>query len=552
MTAKGVTQPRTWLPLLLILSVCGAISGNGLPTPYGDDALAKQALALQQSGDYEGAVHAYRELLKSQPNDLVAHSNLGVVLVKLGHYDEAIAEYQEADRLAPGDPRIGFNLALAYSKSGRVREAASKLEAVQQGAPQVPQVVRLLADCELRLGNNDRVIALLQPLEAGSPDDLSIAYMLGVALIREKRVEEGQVRLEKIMRNGDSAETRFLLGMQMFESGDYPAAVKQLASAVELNPKVPELESFYGRALLSTGDPEGAIPAFHAELAEDPNNYDANLELGQIYTVRRKYEAAQPLLRRALLVRPQSTEAMVAMGEYLLAVNKASEARMPLEEAVKFAPNSPRAHRSLAEAYAMLGLPKDAARQRALAEALKTPEGEALSPKVNDVAPEFTLPAPTGDETLTLGQLRSKAPVVLVFGSYSCPNFRFSADALNALYRKYGKQVSFLLVYIREAHADDNWESTRNVREGVSVTAVSTMGQKQDRAMMCSRKLHLPFPAVVDGMDSAVEKSYHAWPSRALVVGTDGRVLYTSGLSELDFRVDEMERVLVKAIGKKN
>ena len=35
---------------------------------------------------------------------------------------------------------------------------------------------------------------------------------LGTALIREKRVEEGQVLVDRILRNGDSAEAHLMLG----------------------------------------------------------------------------------------------------------------------------------------------------------------------------------------------------------------------------------------------------------------------------------------------------------------------------------------------------
>lgn len=527
----------------LMLLLCAA---TGLAAQSAD-GLAKQALDLQQAGDYEGAAKTYRALLKEQPNDVAAHSNLGVVLVKLGRYDEAIAEYQAADRLAPGDPRIGLNLALAYSKSGRVSEAAQRLESVHQASPQMQQITLLLADSYLRLGNNERVVGLLTALEAQSPDDLSIAYILGVALIREKRIQEGQIRLEKILSKGDSAETRFLLGMQMFESGDYPAGVKQLGSAVSQNPNVPELQSFYGRALLMTGDPDGAATAFRAELKANPYDYEANLGLGQIDTVRKKYDEAEPLLRRAVLARPQSTEAAVALGEYLLAVSKPGEARPILEKAVEASPNSTRAHSALADTYANLGMSREAEQQRTLTGTL---DGVAESPGINEQAPEFTLPTATGNQAIALSSLSRKGPVVLVFGSYSCPNFRSSAETLSGLYGKYGKQAQFLLVYIREAHTDDNWESTRNTREGVSVKPVSTMGERQERATMCTRKLHLPFTAVVDGLDGAVEKAYHAWPSRTLVVGTDGRILYTTRLTELDFHPGDMEQALIQAMGK--
>ena len=63
---------------------------------------------------------------------------------------------------------------------------------------------------------------------------------------------------------------------------------------------------------------------------------------------------------------------------------------------------------------------------------------------------------------------------------------------------------------------------------------------------MCSRELHLPFPAVVDGMDGAVENEYSAWPSRAFVVDAAGRIRYSTRLTELDFHPEEMESVLRK------
>ena len=134
--------------------------------------------------------------------------------------------------------------------------------------------------------------------------------------------------------------------------------------------------------------------------------------------------------------------------------------------------------------------------------------------------------------------------MVLVFGSYSCPNFRSAADALKAMHERYGARVPFLLVYIREAHAGSDWQSTRNEREAVNIAGAATMAEKEQHAAMCSRKLHLTFPAVVDGMDSKVEAAYGAWPSRAFVIGPDGRVVYSTRLTELDFHAEEMDAVL--------
>jgi thiol-disulfide isomerase/thioredoxin len=134
--------------------------------------------------------------------------------------------------------------------------------------------------------------------------------------------------------------------------------------------------------------------------------------------------------------------------------------------------------------------------------------------------------------------------VLLVFGSYSCPNFRAAAPSLNNLYKRYGKQVPFLMVYIREAHSTEDWQSTRNDREGVVIEPAKTMDEKSSHASMCIRKLNIPFPAVVDGMDGKVEAEYQAWPSHAYLVDAKGIIRYSTGLTELEFRADELEAAL--------
>ena len=508
-------------------------------------SIAQRAYQLQQAGDYAAAVDAYRAFLKLRPAEAAARSNLGAALVKLGRYEEAIEEYKKAEQLLPADVRIGTNLALAYEKSGRIREACEKLVALHSQAPQEKQITLLLADCELRLGEYDRVIELLQPLAREAPYDLATDYMLGTALIRSRRIGEGQVLLDRILRNGNSAEAHFLLGTQFFESGDYPAAVKELAGAVELNPRLPQLQSFYGLALLNTGDPVGATAAFRRELADNPNDYAANLALGQILINSKQYAEALPLIEAALRLRPESIEAELALGECLSGSGKLPEARKQLEAVTRAVPASLQAHRDLLSVYIRLRLGPEVARERAVVSRLEREAGaKEGGPQINALAPLFDLPEVGTKRRVRLSDLRGKTPVVLVFGSYSCPNFRASAEALNSLFQRYGQRAPFFLVYIREAHAAGDWPSTRNVREGVAVAPALRLEDKEEHAVMCLRKLHLQFPALVDAMDGSVEAAYAAWPSRVFVIGTDGRVRYSSRLTQQDFRAEAMERAL--------
>lgn len=530
------------------LCLCAALALHAQNT---DDpmALARRAVELQQSGNYPEAANTYRKLLALRPDDVATHVNLGVVLVHLGRFDDAIAQYEAAAKLLPGDPRIALNLALAYEKSGRLAEAERRFSALHETAPENAKITMLLADCHLQMDDYRRVVELLQPLEARNSGDLGFDYMLGTALLQSGRISEGQVLLDRILRNGDSAEARFLLGTRMFASGDYPAAVKQLGSAVALNPSLPQLQSLYGQALLNTGDPDAAAAAFRRELARNPNDYASNLRLGQILLVRKQASEALPLLRRALLLRPQSAQAEQALAEALVDAGKFQEARPHAEAAAKANPDSAAAHRTLSAVYTGLHLNAEAARERTIAESLaRRAAASDPGPQLNTMAPDFDLPESASGKRVRLRDYRGRSPVVLVFGSYSCPNFRASADALKTMHKAYGTKMPFLLIYIREAHATNNWESTRNLRDGVNLQPAATMPEKESHAALCSRKLHLPFPALVDAMDDATEKAYSAWPSRAFIVGVDGRILYSTRLTELDFHADEMNAVLRKLV----
>jgi hypothetical protein len=134
-----------------------------------------------------------------------------------------------------------------------------------------------------------------------------------------------------------------------------------------------------------------------------------------------------------------------------------------------------------------------------------------------------------------------------VFGSYTCPNFRGAAGTLNRLYPEYKNDVPFYLIYIREAHSTQDWASTQNAREGITLQPASNMDERGVHATMCVRKLHIEFPTLLDTMNGEAEKAYAAWPSRAYLLDTHGRIIFSTGLSEQDFKPDQLEAALRKA-----
>ena len=329
------------------------------------DAVLRRAIELHQAGDIPGAIAGYRAYLNLAPTNVMARSNLGAALSKAGQYEDAIAEYRKALELEPQNLPVRVNLGLAYYKTSQISAAAEELAKAVQQQPSNRQAIFLLADCDLRLGENKKVIDLLAPLEKDSPNDKALVYLLGTALIRDNQPARGQVLVDRILREGESAEARLLLGTTKMNAQEFAEALVDLRKAAELNPQLPDVFSYYGLALLTTGDVAAAAGAFRKELESNPNDFVSNLQLGVIFKQDQRYDAALSSFERALRVRPGDPGVRYQLATLDLITGNIEQACSKLEELVKETPHFVEAHVSLATVYYRLKRKEDGDRERA-------------------------------------------------------------------------------------------------------------------------------------------------------------------------------------------
>lgn len=296
----------------------------------------------------------------------MARSNLGAALSRTGHYEDAVVEYRKALDLQPENLPVRMNLALAYYKAAQIAQAAAELERVLARQPGERQAVLLLSDCDLRLGENGKAVDLLSPLQRQTPDDQAVDYMLGTALIRDGQTARGQVLIDRILRDGDSAEAHLLIGESKLSANDFAGALLEFRKALAINPQLPSLNGYYGTALAATGDASGAEAALHKELALDPTDYAANFQLGRLLQQDGNDAEARPFFERALRQRPNDGAARYQLAVLDLDDGDAERARTALEDLVRENPRNVNAHIALATAYYRLKRKQDCNRQRAI------------------------------------------------------------------------------------------------------------------------------------------------------------------------------------------
>jgi tetratricopeptide (TPR) repeat protein len=339
-----------------------------------------RAVQMHQAGDYEGAIREYKNFLLLYPNILEVRSNLGAVYARLGRYQEALEEYKQALKLdKSNNPALRFNLALGYYKLGIFDEAAAEFVKVVAADPANKNAALLVGDSYLHSGEFKKAIDFLTPLEAKFGNDRTYSYLLGSALMNDQQIEKGQILIDRILREGDSAEARLMMGVGRLRVRDFPGALEEIQKAITLNPKLPLAYSFYGQALLGSGNRDGSMKAFQTELESNPNDFESNLYMGILLKDDQKFEEALKYFQKALSMRPRELNVGYFIANIYIALGKIPEAQIRLEEVVKAAPSFVEAHVLLATVYYRLKRKADGDRERAIIQKLNA-ENQATAP----------------------------------------------------------------------------------------------------------------------------------------------------------------------------
>lgn len=117
------------------------------------------------------------------------------------------------------------------------------------------------------------------------------------------------------------------------------------------------------------------------------------------------------------------------------------------------------------------------------------------------------------------------------------------------MHHRFGNQVEFFVVYIREAHPTDEWQVESNESEGILFQQPTTLAARTEIAQVCSLGLDLSIPTLIDDMQNSTDLKYYALPDRLYLIGRDGRVAYRGGPGPFGFVAAELERAIEEYSG---
>jgi len=359
---RAVTALRcdVLLAFLLIAAMPSGHRASAQSPTKADPEIARLAAQAQADlHDQKPALAAaeYQKILALDPDNIGAHSNLGLAYYLQDKFTLASGEFEIALRHEPDLWNIEALCGLSEARTGQNTNAIVHLEQAFQHLEEPS--LRLATGTQLfsiwlEAGELNRAAALIDQLQQFDPKNVDVLY----AAHQVYSLLADRAFLAMAHHDPDSARMYQLRGDRMAEIGNMQGAITAYRLAIARDPHLSGVHFALGEALsVSRVEAERAEAEteYRKALADNPLDEKAESRLGDIEMQRSNPQAASRHYLRALQLQPDDPDANEGYGMVLLALDSSQEARSYLSRAVQLDPTNVAAYYHLSQASRKAG-----------------------------------------------------------------------------------------------------------------------------------------------------------------------------------------------------
>jgi tetratricopeptide (TPR) repeat protein len=254
------------------------------PTGAGSDQI-KKGNDLIADKNYEGALSAFEEALKSDPDSSQAYDGIGYCLFKLGKTEESIEKLNKSIELNPKNWIAYLDRGDAYKKLGKNKDALTDYGTVVENSD------RYRADAHNSRGiiymgskDYDRAFAEFNRAISENPKYYQAYNNRGFCRSQNKSYDDAISDYNEAIRlNPDFMLAYSNRGFAYYNNHNYKKAVSDFSKAIELDPM--DADSYNGRGISfqALNSYERAFPDFNKAIEIDPGFSGAYLNRGIAY-----------------------------------------------------------------------------------------------------------------------------------------------------------------------------------------------------------------------------------------------------------------------------
>jgi len=319
-------------------------------------------LALQQSGESDGALAALAKAASLEPNNAQYQHHFGNALLDASKPDRAITAYRRALRIDDGLAEVHNDLGTAYFQKRWYEQAESSFrKAIEldpaHGVAYANLGAALRALGRLHEGRKAFQRALLLKLRAALPSVLrwkvhgSRRHAANAHEDKRKMIEELAAlfalrRLDEATNLALDAEKRFprdpevlyAVAEVLSERFQFEAALERVTAAIAVDSRRSEYHMAQARLFSRLGQRTGAAEAAQRALMLAPDSAQAHATLAVVYHTWRD-ELAEQAARRAVELDPTLALAQSTLAVTLWWLGQLDEAEQHAREALRLEPD---------------------------------------------------------------------------------------------------------------------------------------------------------------------------------------------------------------------
>lgn len=272
----------------------------------------------QAQGNYEKAIELYNSVIMSNPKEKLGYMYKAKASNQIKEYTDAINNYKEVLKIDPKDSQAKQELVETISKNLPDTMAASYFEKLMADFPNDQEILELYANSLLKKGNFYN--ATLQYQKILSKDSSNIT-----AYIEESQAFQGlydfdnaiKIIDEGILKNPDDKKLPaykvevlqnkdVLLYKQAFELYNKGNIVKALETYKLIKTPSKDIYTNIAACYQKLGKYPEAFQNYNLALAQDSNDAEILVYLGNICCLQKQFEKANGYYKQALLIEPDN------------------------------------------------------------------------------------------------------------------------------------------------------------------------------------------------------------------------------------------------------
>ncbi len=321
--------------IAIALPVCAWIAALGVCTWY-------------QTGFWKDGEALFRRALAVTENNVIAHYNLGNVLLKRGQTDDAVEQYRLAKLVNPQYIDAHYNLGIALAALERHLEAVKAYRGVLGLAENHKKVFQRIGDSLAKSGQVGEALVYYEKALAKRAGDTEVLNNYGLALVKAERVDEAiGVYQESLEIDPNSVEILNNLGNALVRQKKFGKALERFEKALLLKADFIQTHLNMARALSESGQKERAVERYQQALEIEPDNVDAYYGLGLVFVELERYADAERYLGKSIELNPRFAQAYYRLGLLYVDQGKIDEAIGQFEAILEMYPKDAEMHCNL-------------------------------------------------------------------------------------------------------------------------------------------------------------------------------------------------------------